>query len=93
MAIGSREKKRSMARWCRWQSRPGDFSIVLMALRSAGFRGVNVTVPHKEAAFALAHTCDTPARAAGAANLLVFHPDGHIEGRQTAPADADGAAA
>jgi len=63
--------------------RPEDFSTVLMALRKAGFVGVNVTVPHKQAAFALADICDPAARAAGAANLLVFHEDGRIEGRNT----------
>jgi len=63
--------------------RPEDFATVLMALRKAGFRGVNVTVPHKEAAFALADFCDAPAKAAGAVNLLVFHDDGRIEGRNT----------
>jgi shikimate dehydrogenase len=62
---------------------PEDFSTVLVALRRAGFRGVNVTVPHKQAAFALADFCDGPARAAGAANLLLFHQDGRIEGRNT----------
>jgi shikimate dehydrogenase len=60
-----------------------DFARVIAGLRRAGFRGVNVTVPHKEAAFALAHFCDTAAKAAGAANLLVFHNDGRIEGRNT----------
>lgn len=60
-----------------------DFACVVMSLQRAGFRGVNVTVPHKEAAFALAHNCDAAAKAAGAANLLVFHPDGRIEGRNT----------
>jgi shikimate dehydrogenase len=63
--------------------RPEDFATVLMALRKAGFRGTNVTVPHKEAAFALADFCDAPAKAAGAVNLLVFHSDGRIEGRNT----------
>jgi shikimate dehydrogenase len=60
-----------------------DFARVIGGLQRAGFRGVNVTVPHKEAAFALAHFCDTAAKAAGAANLLVFHADGRIEGRNT----------
>ena len=63
--------------------RPEDFSTVLMALRAAGFRGTNVTVPHKEAAFALADSFDAAAAAAGAVNLLVFREDGHIEGRNT----------
>ena len=59
-----------------------DFTAVIDGARRAGFKGVNVTVPHKEAAFALAHTVDGPAKAAGAANLLIFRDDG-IEGRNT----------
>ena len=59
-----------------------DFSAVIDGARRAGFKGVNVTVPHKEAAFAIAHRVDGPALAAGAANLLVFREDG-IEGRNT----------
>lgn len=60
-----------------------DFAPVLSGLQCAGFRGVNVTVPHKEAAFAVAHDCDGAARAAAAANLLIFRPDGRIEARNT----------
>jgi len=41
-----------------------DFTAVIDGARRAGFKGVNVTVPHKEAAFALAHTVDGPAKAA-----------------------------
>ncbi len=60
-----------------------DFARVVNALRLAGFAGVNVTVPHKEAAFALAHSTDESARNAGAANLLVFNKDGTIAARNT----------
>ncbi len=63
-------------------ARVEDFTAVIDGARRAGFKGVNVTVPHKEAAFALAHTLDGPAKAAGAANLLIFRDDG-IEGRNT----------
>ena len=63
-------------------TRPEDFSMALRGLRLAGFRGVNVTVPHKEAAFALADRLDPVARAAGAVNLLVFR-DGGMEGFNT----------
>jgi shikimate dehydrogenase len=63
-------------------ARAEDFAAVIDGVRRAGFRGVNVTVPHKEAAFALAHRVDGPAQAAGAVNLLIFHED-HIEGRNT----------
>lgn len=62
---------------------PQDFSIVLRGLQRAGFRGLSVTVPHKEAAFAVAHRHDAAARAAGAVNQLVFHQDGSIEGLNT----------
>jgi shikimate dehydrogenase len=60
-----------------------NFARVIAALQMAGFRGVNVTLPHKEAAFAVADRSDAAAKQAGAANLLIFHPDGHIEGRNT----------
>jgi shikimate dehydrogenase len=67
-----------------------DFAGVIDGLHRAGFVGVNVTVPHKEAAFALAHELDASALAAGAVNLLLFRDDGRIEGRNT---DASGLAA
>jgi shikimate dehydrogenase len=67
-----------------------DFACVIDGLRRAGFVGVNVTVPHKEAAFAIAHTLDEAALIAGAVNLLLFREDGRIEGRNT---DAGGLAA
>jgi shikimate dehydrogenase len=60
-----------------------DFARVVNALQRAGFAGINVTVPHKEAAFALAHDLDDAARATGAVNLLLFHADDRIEGRNT----------
>lgn len=63
--------------------RPEDFSAVLHGLQRAGFRGLSVTIPHKEAAFALAHRHDEAAREAGAVNQLVFHDDGSIEGLNT----------
>ena len=70
--------------------RPQDFSVAVRGLMASGFRGASITLPHKEAAFALAHETDVAARAAGAVNLLVFHDDGRIEGRNT---DATGLAA
>lgn len=70
--------------------KPEDLSTVIRGLVKASFKGVNVTIPHKEAAFALCHDCDLAAQLAGAANLLIFHDDGRIEGRNT---DAAGLAA
>lgn len=69
---------------------PASLGQALKGLRLAGFKGVNLTVPHKEAAFALAHEADDVARAAGAVNLLIFRDDGTLEGRNT---DAYGLAA
>jgi shikimate dehydrogenase len=63
--------------------RPEDFGAVLRALPKAGLRGVNVTVPHKEAAFRLADARSPTAEAIGAANTLVFAPDGRIEADNT----------
>lgn len=51
---------------------PGDLATALRGLAAAGFAGVNVTLPHKEGAFALADEVDEVARAAGSANTLVF---------------------
>ena len=50
----------------------------MRALPAAGFRGVNVTIPHKEAALALADDASPAARAIGAANTLTFERDGAI---------------
>ena len=44
--------------------------------RRAGFRGINVTIPHKEAALALADEATATAAAVGAANTLTFDPPG-----------------
>ena len=63
--------------------RPEDFSVALRGLRHAGFRGVSVTVPHKEAAFAVSARVDDAAHKAGAVNQLIFHDDGSIEGLNT----------
>ncbi|SFO96694.1 shikimate dehydrogenase [Tranquillimonas alkanivorans] len=51
---------------------------VLRALPKAGFVGVNVTIPHKEAALELADVVADRAALIGAANTLTFKPDGKI---------------
>jgi shikimate dehydrogenase len=51
---------------------PHLFTETVRALPAAGFRGVNVTIPHKEAALALADEATETARAIGAANTLTF---------------------
>jgi len=58
------------------------FAETVRALPAAGFRGVNVTIPHKHAALALADSASAAARAIGAANTLTFE-DGAIEADNT----------
>ncbi len=67
---------------------PADLlTAVVEGLPQAGFRGVNVTIPHKEPALALATAPTARARAIGAANTLVFEADGRIVADNTdAPA-------
>lgn len=62
--------------------RPEDFAHVVRGLAKAGFAGVNVTIPHKEAAFAVCDVVAPAALRAGAVNTLVFR-DGAIEGFNT----------
>ncbi|MDB5368662.1 MAG: shikimate dehydrogenase [Roseomonas sp.] len=61
---------------------PGDFAAAVRALVTLGFRGANVTIPHKEAAFALCDVVDATAARMGAVNTLVFR-DGRILGSNT----------
>lgn len=62
---------------------PHLFEATVRALPNAGFRGVNVTIPHKEAALALADVATETAKAIGAANTLTFEPDGRIHADNT----------
>jgi shikimate dehydrogenase len=52
-------------------------------LRGAAVRGVNVTLPFKEAALSVADRATERANAAEAANLLLFEPDGTITADNT----------
>ena len=62
---------------------PEAFAETVRALPAAGFLGANVTIPHKEAALALADEASEAARAIGAANTLTFRPDGAIAAENT----------
>lgn len=65
---------------------PDAFEMTVRELAEVGYAGVNVTVPHKEAALALATEASEASQQIGAANTLVF--DGkRIEAHNT---DADG---
>ncbi|MDB5455181.1 MAG: shikimate dehydrogenase [Caulobacter sp.] len=54
------------------------FEAFIDGLRGGGLRGLNVTIPFKEQALALADRASDLAKMAGAANLLIFEADGSI---------------
>ena len=62
---------------------PEAFAEGLLAMAKLGFRGTNVTIPHKEAALALATEVSEEARAIGAANTITFREDGTIHADNT----------
>lgn len=66
---------------------PELFRETVRALGAAGFRGANVTIPHKIEALAAATESSAAARAIGAANTLIFEEAGEIVAENTdAPA-------
>jgi len=62
---------------------PGRFAAFIAGMRGGPLLGLNVTAPHKQAALGLADRVSPQARAAGAANLLVFHEDGLLSADNT----------
>jgi shikimate dehydrogenase len=63
--------------------RPEDFDQALRALPKLGFRGANVTVPHKQAAFAAVDEKSAVAERLGAVNTVVVGADGRLLGDNT----------
>jgi len=59
------------------------FTAFALGQRGGVIRGLNVTLPFKEEALHLADDASPLAKAAGAANLLLFHANGRIEARNT----------
>lgn len=59
------------------------FETFVDGLRGGAVRGVNVTIPFKERALALADTASDLAKMAGAANLLLFAADGSVHADNT----------
>lgn len=62
---------------------PENLAEALRALPHLGFAGVNVTIPHKEAVLTLADIVTDRAALIGAANTLIFRPDGKIHADNT----------
>ncbi len=63
--------------------REDGFAAFAKGLAGGAVRGLNVTVPFKEEALRLAGEASLAAGRAGAANLLVFEPDGSIRADNT----------
>lgn len=59
------------------------FERLANGFRGSGVRGLNVTLPFKEAALAVADKVSDRARAAGAANLITFEANGMIHADNT----------
>jgi shikimate dehydrogenase len=62
---------------------PELFEETTRGLGPSGFLGANVTIPHKQAALALADRASAAALQIGAANTLTFAPDGTIAAENT----------
>lgn len=69
-----------------WSVFPEKFESALRGAQDLGVKGLNVTIPHKEAAFSLCDEVSDEVKAIGAVNTIVFDNDA-IKGYNT---DADG---
>jgi shikimate dehydrogenase len=63
--------------------RPEHLAPALRALPALGFRGCNLTLPHKQAALAIVDRVDPLARRIGAMNTVIVAADGSLEGCNT----------
>lgn len=63
--------------------RPEHLAQALRALPVLGFRGCNLTIPHKIGALAVADRVDPAARRIGAVNTIVVAEDGALEATNT----------
>jgi shikimate dehydrogenase len=59
---------------------PGTLNVAVPGLAALGFRGCNITIPHKVDAMALVHEVDPMARRMGAMNTIVVQKDGSLKG-------------
>lgn len=62
---------------------PERLEQALRALPALGFRGCNITIPHKQAALKIMDRVDDFARRVGAMNTVVVAADGSLEGSNT----------
>lgn len=62
---------------------PERLEQALRALPALGFRGCNLTIPHKQAALKVMDRVDPFAQRVGAMNTVIVAPDGSLEGSNT----------
>src|SRR5437870_2590835 len=63
--------------------RPEQLAEALRALPVLGFRGCNLTLPHKQTALSIVDRVEPLARRIGAMNTVIVMADGSLEGRNT----------
>ena len=63
--------------------RPEHIERALRALSILGFRGCNLTIPHKRAVLSVVDRVEPLARRIGAVNTVIVSPDGTLEARNT----------
>jgi shikimate dehydrogenase len=66
-----------------FSTHPAQFEQALRALPALGFRGANVTLPHKERAFDLVDRLTDRAQRIGAVNTVMVEDDGRMLGDNT----------
>ncbi|MGE5625289.1 MAG: shikimate dehydrogenase [Bacillota bacterium] len=69
--------------YARLDAAPGEFAATLRVFLDAGGRGLSVTLPYKEEAFALCHVLTPRAKKARAVNTLTVQKDGTLAGDNT----------
>jgi len=69
-------------RYCRLQILPEGLREAIQMLPKAGFKGVNLTIPHKTQVLSLVTEIDEHSRRLGAVNTIAFR-NGNIIGRNT----------
>lgn len=62
---------------------PDELNVAITRFMALGGRGLNVTVPHKQAVFDLLDTCSERAELAGAVNTIMRLDDGSLKGDNT----------
>ena len=69
--------------YTRLDAAPGEFAATLRVFLDAGGRGLSVTLPYKEEAFAFSHVLTPRAKKARAVNVLTAQQDGTLSGDNT----------